>query len=275
MLIIIRSFREVIRIGNDVELTYLSAVDGAARLGVSAPSEVTITRKELYKRDPNRFTKRQGDSPVDQRPSSEKPMLFLVREPGEAFMINDDIEVLLLGIDAETQAASFGITAPLSVNISRGELQQTANKPEPRAQFNRQNQNQPKRAKRIVRQLGEGLNLTDNISLRINKITDAEIDLAITAPRSIKIHRGETSRISMSAKDQDRVGTLILGRRTGQSAIIGGNISLTVVQIENDQVILDMVAPTDVMLNVSRQIDMESNKQETTEAEKSSSKTSA
>jgi len=48
MLIITRKIGESVMIGDDIEVTISKTVDGNIKLGINAPKEVTILRKEIY-----------------------------------------------------------------------------------------------------------------------------------------------------------------------------------------------------------------------------------
>ncbi|MDR5586539.1 MULTISPECIES: carbon storage regulator CsrA [Clostridium] len=48
MLIITRKKDESLMIGEDIEITVLKLEDGSVKLGINAPKETTILRKELY-----------------------------------------------------------------------------------------------------------------------------------------------------------------------------------------------------------------------------------
>lgn len=49
MLVITRKKDETILIGNDIEVTVVKIDDGSVKLAISAPRNITILRKELYK----------------------------------------------------------------------------------------------------------------------------------------------------------------------------------------------------------------------------------
>lgn len=49
MLIITRKKGESLMIGDDIEITISKLEDGSVKLGIQAPKEITILRKELYK----------------------------------------------------------------------------------------------------------------------------------------------------------------------------------------------------------------------------------
>lgn len=49
MLVIGRKKGESLLIGEDIEITVVKIEDGSVRLAISAPKEITILRKELYK----------------------------------------------------------------------------------------------------------------------------------------------------------------------------------------------------------------------------------
>ena len=48
MLVLTRKTNQSIMIGDDVEVTVLSADDGKVRLGIQAPSDVPVHRIEIY-----------------------------------------------------------------------------------------------------------------------------------------------------------------------------------------------------------------------------------
>lgn len=49
MLVITRKKGESLLIGDNIEITVVKAEDGAVKLSISAPKNITILRKELYK----------------------------------------------------------------------------------------------------------------------------------------------------------------------------------------------------------------------------------
>lgn len=49
MLVITRKKGESILIGEDIEITVVKSEDGAVKLAISAPKNIRILRKELYK----------------------------------------------------------------------------------------------------------------------------------------------------------------------------------------------------------------------------------
>ena len=48
MLVLTRTVDEVVMIGDDIELVVLSTHGGKVRLGIQAPSDVAVHRKEIY-----------------------------------------------------------------------------------------------------------------------------------------------------------------------------------------------------------------------------------
>ena len=48
VLVLTRKLKQSIMIGDDVEVTVLSAVGGRVRLGIQAPSDVLVYRTEIY-----------------------------------------------------------------------------------------------------------------------------------------------------------------------------------------------------------------------------------
>ncbi len=59
MLILTRKVGEAIRIGDDVEITALGIKGNQIRIGISAPKDVSVHRKEIYDRiqDEGDYTK--------------------------------------------------------------------------------------------------------------------------------------------------------------------------------------------------------------------------
>ncbi|MDU4891627.1 MAG: carbon storage regulator CsrA [Clostridium sp.] len=50
MLVITRRKEESILIGDNVEITVIKLEDGSVKLGINAPKDVTILRKEVYEK---------------------------------------------------------------------------------------------------------------------------------------------------------------------------------------------------------------------------------
>lgn len=50
MLVITRKKDESILIGDDIEITVVKLDDGSVKLGISAPKDKTILRKEIYEK---------------------------------------------------------------------------------------------------------------------------------------------------------------------------------------------------------------------------------
>lgn len=57
MLVITRKKGESLMIGDDIEITIAKLDDGSVKLGINAPKEVTILRKELYEQVKNENVK--------------------------------------------------------------------------------------------------------------------------------------------------------------------------------------------------------------------------
>jgi carbon storage regulator len=76
MLVLTRKPKERIMIGDDVEITLLSAVGGRVRLGIRAPSDVPVYRTEIYT-EINRGGRARED--LGSRPGDTLPV------PGRAF----------------------------------------------------------------------------------------------------------------------------------------------------------------------------------------------
>lgn len=50
MLVITRKKEESILIGENIEITVIKLEDGSVKLGINAPKDVTILRKEVYEK---------------------------------------------------------------------------------------------------------------------------------------------------------------------------------------------------------------------------------
>lgn len=50
MLVITRKKDESVLIGDDIEITVIKLEDGSVKLGISAPKDKTILRKEVYEK---------------------------------------------------------------------------------------------------------------------------------------------------------------------------------------------------------------------------------
>ena len=50
MLVLTRKVGEVIRIGNDIEITVVALTDNRVKIGIEAPRETTVLRGEIAER---------------------------------------------------------------------------------------------------------------------------------------------------------------------------------------------------------------------------------
>lgn len=50
MLVLTRNIEEVLMIGDDVEITVLNVTGNQVRLGIEAPKDIPVHRKEIYER---------------------------------------------------------------------------------------------------------------------------------------------------------------------------------------------------------------------------------
>lgn len=63
MLVLSRNRNDAIIIGDDIKVTILSVQNGKVQLGIEAPTDVPIHRKEIYdaiKKEEERSSKRRG-----------------------------------------------------------------------------------------------------------------------------------------------------------------------------------------------------------------------
>ena len=67
MLILTRRVGEVLIIGDDIKLTVLGVRGHQIRIGVDAPKEVSVHRKEIYDRIQNADESDESDEQADQQ----------------------------------------------------------------------------------------------------------------------------------------------------------------------------------------------------------------
>jgi carbon storage regulator len=67
MLVLTRAVNEAIVIGGQIEITIIDVKGGKVRLGIQAPSSVTIHRKEVHQaiQEANREAAKAGSVPVE------------------------------------------------------------------------------------------------------------------------------------------------------------------------------------------------------------------
>ena len=74
MLVLSRHRDETIMIGDDIELTVVDIRGDKVRLGIKAPAEVAVHRKEVYdaiKRENEQASRLDGTPPPEVRPSAD------------------------------------------------------------------------------------------------------------------------------------------------------------------------------------------------------------
>ena len=80
MLVLTRRQGESIAIGDDVIVTVLEIRGGQVRLGIVAPSEITVLRSEILDQSANQD--QQPAAPVEDR--TMVPTVVTIPKPGEA-----------------------------------------------------------------------------------------------------------------------------------------------------------------------------------------------
>ena len=70
MLVITRKPGESFKIGGDVTVTVLGDRPGRVRLGIDAPTQLTVLRTELFERDRTSATRTSVDARASSRPRS-------------------------------------------------------------------------------------------------------------------------------------------------------------------------------------------------------------
>ena len=73
MLVLTRKSKQSIMIGNDIELTILKIEKDQVRLGIAAPSEVPIHRKEVYENIQKGAPRPPNHAKPEQHQQEEKP----------------------------------------------------------------------------------------------------------------------------------------------------------------------------------------------------------
>ena len=64
MLVLTRKNGETIKIGDDIEITIVSAKNDQVKIGIKAPKNVEVYRKEIYDQIQTKTNKHQKISPV-------------------------------------------------------------------------------------------------------------------------------------------------------------------------------------------------------------------
>lgn len=119
MLVLKRVKGETLQIGNDVTVDIIDITPGTkdsiVRLGVTAPKEIAIYRREVFEA----VKKEQGITP----PAPQKPSLFFSREKDESITIGDNVEIVIVDIYPYSNAkVKLGIVAPKEIPIHRKEV---------------------------------------------------------------------------------------------------------------------------------------------------------
>lgn len=262
MLILSRTVGQSVLIGDGIQVTVLDVCENATRLGVSAPPEIPIHRKEMYDRllatedTPESFAGMNPKSPrTDKR--LRAPMLILVRRIGQSILIGDDIEVTLIRY-GQADDVSLGIEAPRDVMIKRAEKSQShATAPGPvghreSLDVTKQNLSGYHHHSHSL-DLHEEIDLMPMVRLRITSIGEQDVSLSIAAPRRIRIHRGELTRGATNphlagmraqydapTRDPDKIGTLVITRRIGESITIDNDTIVIVQEMTPQQVRIEI-----------------------------------
>jgi carbon storage regulator len=155
MLVLSRQRDEIIKIGDDIEVTVVDIRGDKVRLGINAPREIQVHRKEVWEaiRRENRFAaqvrpldldglgKGIATAPVEAVSPQPKAvpvgksyvrskrtrgavegggMLVLSRRRDQVIKIGDDIEITV--VDIRGDKVRLGITAPKEVQVHRKEV---------------------------------------------------------------------------------------------------------------------------------------------------------
>lgn len=114
MLVLSRQRDQSIMIGDGIEITVVDIRAEKVRLGIKAPLEIPVHRKEIY--DAQKDSK---DGAVTSL-AKGKGTLVLSRAVDQVIMIGDDIEIMV--VDIRGEKVRLGTTAPSSVAIHRREV---------------------------------------------------------------------------------------------------------------------------------------------------------
>jgi len=74
-LVLSRKYRESIMIGEDIEITFLGMKGNSAHLGISAPANIRIDRREVYERIKNSQAVHAEIEPLNEVPPRRFPIL--------------------------------------------------------------------------------------------------------------------------------------------------------------------------------------------------------
>ena len=126
MLVLSRMKDESVMIGDEIEITIVGVRCDKVRLGIAAPKQMPVYRREMY--DAIQREKSQGGaisagSPGGIRgksPRARGAMMVVSREKDESIMIGDDVEITI--VDVRGDKVRLGITAPRSIAVHRKEV---------------------------------------------------------------------------------------------------------------------------------------------------------
>lgn len=242
MLMLNRKIGQSIWIGNEIRVTVVDIYEPITRLGVVAPPEIPIFRKELYRRLLASGEETQSFAGMNLKQKhtgnpDRAPMLILTRRVGESILIGDSIDVTLLRYE-KMNAVSIGINAPNDIPILREERTQqerswksTGSKKQDIGLYQRH---------LIVLGRNEETEIIPNVRLRIAAIGQQDASLSVTAPRRVRIRRGEQSNEQNASQhggarvQPDKMGTVVISRRAGENISID-NDAIVILQEVNDK----------------------------------------
>lgn len=128
MLVLSRKIDESIMIGDAVRITVVDVHGDKVRLGIMAPKEIPVHRREVYdamQREQAKF----GEIKLEKTPISlfqgplpkrKPPGLVLSRAKDESIMIGDDVEVSI--VDVRGDKVRLGIVCPREPAVHREEV---------------------------------------------------------------------------------------------------------------------------------------------------------
>ena len=122
MLVLSRKKNESVIIGDVIEVAVVQIRDDKVRLGVVAPREMPVSRKEVWdviaKEAPP--TSLPVEKLVGRGQVPEGPMLVLSRKQNESIVINGDITVVV--VEIRRDKVRLGIESPIEVMPHRREI---------------------------------------------------------------------------------------------------------------------------------------------------------
>ena len=119
MLVISRKKHEGIVINDDITLIVVEISDDKVRLGINAPKNVPVHRREVF----DAIKRKEAKTGIPEPPRKVRDgdgKLVLSRKKRESIVINDNITIVVIEIRGER--VRLGVEAPREIPVHRSEV---------------------------------------------------------------------------------------------------------------------------------------------------------